>query len=101
MNRDRINNWLTFVSIAGLTAFTLWLAFGGCLAATNRPTVSDSPGASLEDIRGLLVDNSTNTNDAWAYRLLAAGTAITLVSYPLGKLVWLIVGAAKHKIGGE
>lgn len=45
------------------------------------------------------IDNSTV--DRWAVRLLVSGCVLLGLTYPLGKLLWLMSGRLKRRLGGR
>jgi len=83
---------------------------GGCVAhGTSAGRDADASIAGLRaDVREMntaLVQLKTdvhagrdvNTNDKWTLRLLGLGVMLLGLSYPIGKLVWILSGAIQRK----
>lgn len=45
----------------------------------------------IENSRGII---ASNINDVWTMRILAGAGALLGLSYPVGKIIWLVFGSA-------
>jgi hypothetical protein len=43
------------------------------------------------------IGSNVQTNDAWTLRLMAGGGALLLLTYPVGKLIWLVTGKLRRR----
>lgn len=78
---------------------------------SNKPTVEQAKSADSAAVMAKLnsifeftsgtktkLDNSRNHGDRWSERLAIIMVGVMALSYPIGKLIWLVFGSCKDTI---
>lgn len=86
---------LRFGAAAATCLLLLGSLGGGCAAQTSMKGIETKMERLIEFTSGTKtkIDNSRNRGDRWSERLAIIG----LCSYPLGKIIWLIVQGLKDR----